>query len=254
MKTYITCLPVGGQSKTTLAAHVLATHAPAPAIVSIETASPSGTEVELLSQDEGRGARVLRSRLFAGSANHTTIVDSGVTDATVIAEVLTDLARMRQLPADLTVILPCDGSRKSISGLGNYVPTLPTSVRRVLVHSLVRDSERGWAKLRETEAMRKLHEWCAAHSIEVCPVPMYYCALLDTESPYHDLLREAGSVAAVASLDLDALRERARAAKGDHDAEDRLGEALTGIDMAQTAAANLRAVYEYLSGETGSRE
>ena len=42
MKIYIVALPVGSIGKTVIAKHVLAAHAPHPAILSIESASPGG--------------------------------------------------------------------------------------------------------------------------------------------------------------------------------------------------------------------
>ena len=112
MKSYVVALPVGSIGKTTITRHVLAAHASHPAILSIESASPGGDEVELLSRDDERGGRVLKTRLFAGDGKHTLIVDSGVTDSELCAQVLAELADVDQLPTDLTVVIPFEAGRK----------------------------------------------------------------------------------------------------------------------------------------------
>jgi hypothetical protein len=61
-------------------------------------------------------------------------------------------------------------------------------------------------------------------------------------------LLDGTGIAGVAGIDLDALREKAAKARGNVDAEARLGLALDGIGFAKRAEANLREVYEYLSG------
>ena len=105
--------------------------------------------------------------------------------------------------------------------------------------------------MRESAAGKQVADFCAASGIEVCPLPVYYSPLLDADSPYHALIDGSG-VDGVAGIDLDALRAKATKARGDVDAEARLGLALDGIGFARKAAANLRAVYDYLSGEAQS--
>ncbi len=249
MKSYAVVLPVGNIGKTTISRHVLASHAPHPSILSIESASPGGDEVELLSRDDERGARVLKTRLFAGNDKHTLIVDSGVTDSELCAQVLTELSDVGQLPTDLTVVMPFESGRKCASGVERFAGRLPDGVRRILVYNLVRGAEKGWASVRESAAGKQVADFCASTGIEVCPVPVYYSPLLDADSPYHALLDESG-IAGVAGIDLGALREKATKARGNVDAEARLGLALDGIGFAKKAAANLRAVYDYLSQDT----
>lgn len=248
MKSYAVVLPVGNIGKTTISKHVLSAFAPSPSILSIESASPGGDEVELLSRDDERGARVLKTRLFAGSDKHTLIVDAGVTDSDLCAQVLAELAEVGQLPPDLTVILPFEPGRKCASGLERYSSRLPASVRRVLVYNLIRGGEKGWAAACESDAGRQITDFCTKAGIEICPTPVYYSPLLDSDSPYHTLLDGSG-IEGVAAIDLDALREKAAKARGNVDAEARLGLALDGIGFARKAQANLRAVYDYMAGE-----
>ncbi len=246
MKSYVVALPVGSIGKTTLTRHVLAAHCPYPSILSIESASPGGDEVELLSRDDERGARVLKTRLFAGDGKHTTIIDAGVTDSELCAQVLTELAEVDQLPATLTVVIPFEAGRKCASGLERFAARLPAGVRRVLVYNLVHKGEVGFRELRESAAGNQVTDFCASTGIELCPVPVYYSPLLDSDSPYHALLDSSG-IAGVAGINLDALREKAAKARGDVDAEARLGLALDGIGFARRAEANLHSVYEYIS-------
>jgi hypothetical protein len=245
MKTYIVALPVGSIGKTVIAKHVLAAHAPRPAILSIESASPGGDEVELLSRDDERGGRILKTRLFAADGAHTTIIDAGVTDSELCAQVLTELTEVGQLPADMTIVIPFESGRKCASGLEKFAEKLPRALRRVLVYNLVRKGETGFEDLRESAAGKQVADFCASAGIELCPAPIYYSPLLDSDSPYHALLDSTG-IAGVAGIDLDALREKAAKARGNVDAEARLGLALDGIGFARKAMVNLRAVYDYL--------
>ena len=251
MKSYVVALPVGSIGKTTLSRHVLSAFSPAPAILSIESASPSGDEVEILSRDDERGVRVLKARLFAGAGRNTLIIDTGVTDGEMAAQVLSDLADVGQLPPDLTVVIPYLAGRKCAAGLERFAAWLPVGVRRVLVYAQIKGSETEYRALLGSAAEKRVAEFCGEAGIEICPVPLRYSPLLDTDSPYHALIDESG-IAGVAGIDLDALRAKATKARGDVDAESRLGLALDGIGFARKAAANLRAVYDYLSGEAQS--
>ena len=247
MKIYVVALPVGSIGKTVIAKHVLAAHAPQPAILSIESASPGGDEIELLSRDDERGGRILKTRLFAADGKLTTIIDSGVTDSELCAQVLTELTEVGQVPSEMTVVIPFESGRKCASGLEKFAEKLPRTVRRVLVYNLVRKGDMGWRALRESATEKRVTDFCASAGIEVCPVPIYHSPLLDSDSPYHALLDGTG-IAGVAGIDLDALREKAAKARGNVDAEARLGLALDGIGFAKKAEVNLREVYEYLSG------
>ena len=248
MKIYIVALPVGSIGKTVIAKHVLAAHAPHPAILSIESASPGGDEVELLSRDDERGGRILKTRLFAADSTHTTLIDAGVTDSELCAQVLAELTEVGQLPAEMTAVIPFEAGRKCASGLEKFAGKLPRAVRRVLVYNLLRKGETGFRDLRESAAGKQIADFCASAGIELCPTPIYYSPLLDSDSSYHALLDGTG-IAGVAGIDLDALRDKAAKARGNVDAEARLGLALDGIGFARKAQTNLRAVYDYLAQE-----
>ena len=159
MKSYVVALPVGSIGKTTLTRHVLAAHCPYPSILSIESASPGGDEVELLSRDDERGARVLKTRLFAGDGKHTTIIDAGVTDSELCAQVLAELAEVEQLPAGLAVVIPFEAGRKCASGLERFAARLPAGVRRVIVYNLVGNGETGFRGLRAARRWRRQRRW-----------------------------------------------------------------------------------------------
>jgi hypothetical protein len=254
MKNYVVALPVGSVAKTTLSRHILGAYSPSPSILSIESVSPSGDEVEILNRDDERGARVLKARLFAGDSKHTVIIDAGVTDSEMAAQILSELVEVGQLPADLTVVMPYLAGRKCASGLERFAGKLPPSIRRVLVYSIVQGGPTGFAKVRENDAERKVAKFCAAAGIEICPVPLYYSPLLDQDTPYYSLLQRAGTsgLGDIANIDLDALRAKAVKARGNQDAEAELGLALDAVGFAKRAEANLREVYEYLSGTTQS--
>lgn len=248
-KTFVTAITVGSAGKTTLTRHVLSAHTPAPAVLSIESATPAGDEVELFQRSDSRTILALKARLIAPDPKRTLIIDAGVTDSELCAQVLTELVEVGQLPSEMTVVIPFESGRKCASGLEKFAEKLPRAVRRVLVYNLVRGEEKGWAAALESAAGKQVADFCASSCIEVCPMPVYYSPLLDTDSPYHMLLDGSG-VAGVAGIDLDALREKAAKARGNVDAEARLGLALDGIGFAKKALANLRAVYDYLAQDT----
>lgn len=250
MKTYVVALPVGSVGKTTIAKYVLGAYAPSPApILSIESVSPAGDEVEIINRDDARGARVLKTRLFAGDGKHTTVIDAGVTDSEMAAQILTELMEAGQLAGDVTVVIPYLAGRKCASGLERFAGKLPAGLRKVLVYSLVHGGATGFKAVRESQPEKKVVEFCGTAGIEVCPVPVYHSPLLDQDSPYYSLLHRAGAagIAGVAGIDLDALRQRALKARGNQDAENELGLALDGIGFARRAEVNLREVYEYLA-------
>lgn len=252
MKLYVVALPVGSVAKTTLSRHVLGAYAPSPSILSIESVSPSGEEIEILNRDDERGARILKARLFAGDAKHTVIIDAGVTDSEMAAQILGELVEVGQLAADVTVVMPYLAGRKCASGLERFAGKLPLSLRKVLVYSLVKGAEAGFKTLRESAAEQAVAKFCSGTGIEICPVPMYYSPLLDQDTPYYSLLQRSGAagLGGVSNIDLEALRAKAVKARGNQDVEAELGMALDGIGFARRAEANLREVYEYLSGAT----
>jgi hypothetical protein len=244
-KTFVTAITVGSAGKTTLTRHVLSAHTPAPAVLSIESATPAGDEVELFQRSDSRTILALKARLIAPDPKRTLIIDAGVTDSELVAQALAELSKIRPL-AHVTVIIPVLTDRKGLTGLERFAPTLPASVRRVVVLSQVQD-ENAHTEFLAGRLGQAVTAFCKSTGVELCPVPMLYSPLLDTSAAHHTLLGAAG-LAGVAELDIDALVAAAQAKRGDKDAEAKFGLALDGIGMAQSALANTRAIYDYLEG------
>lgn len=246
-KTFVQAVPVGSAGKTMFTRHVTAAYAPAPAVLSVESATPSGDEVELFERSDSRTVLALKARLIAPDPKKTLIIDAGVTDSELVAQALTDLAKIRPL-SHVTVVIPVLTDRKGLTGLERFAPTLPASVRRVAVLSRVQDEEthRDFLAGKHGKAVTA---FCEARGVELCPVPFFYSPLLDTSSEYHTLMAKDG-LRGVADLDIEALIAAAQSKREDKDksAEARFGLALDGIGMANEALANTRAIYDFISG------
>lgn len=243
-KTFVVAVTVGSAGKTTLTRHILASHSPTPAVLSVESATPSGEEVELFERSDSRTLLALKARLIAPDPQRTLIIDAGVTDSELVAQALDELSKIRPL-THVTVIIPVLIDRKGLTGLERFAPTLPQSVRRVAVLSQVPD-EPAHAAFLDGKLGKAVSAFCAASGVALCPVPLFYNPLLDTSAAHHALL-SADGLRGVAELDIDALISAAQSKRGDKDAEARFGLALDGIGMAQTALANTRAIYNYLA-------
>lgn len=244
-KTFVTSITVGSAAKTMIARNVIAAYAPAPAVLSVESATPNGDEVELFQRSDSRTLLALKPRLIAPDPKRTLIIDAGVTDSELVAQALTDLAKIRPL-GHITVVIPVLTDRKGLTGLERFAPTLPPSVRRVAVLSQVQD-EKAHTDFLASKHGQAVTAFCEAQSVELCPVPFLYSPLLDTSSPHHSLMGADG-LRGVADLDIDALIAAAQSKRGDKDAEAKFGLALDGIGMAKDALANTRAIYEFLAG------
>lgn len=246
-KTFIVAVTVGSAGKTTLSRHVLSSHAPSPAVLSVESATPAGDEVELFERSDSRTLLALKARLIAPDPARTLIIDAGVTDSELVAQALTELSKIRPL-THITVVMPVLIDRKGLTGLERYAQQLPPGVRRVAVLSQVHDAIAHTSFL-QGKIGQAVTAFCKSTGVDLCPVPLFYSPLLDTSAAHHTLLTPAGLVG-VAELDIDALIAAAQAKRGDKDAEARFGLALDGIGMAQSALANTRAIYDYLAGGT----
>jgi hypothetical protein len=244
-QTLVSAVTVGSAGKTTITRHVIAAHAPSPAVLSIESATPSGDEVELFERSDARTLLALKARLIAPDPSRTLIIDAGVTDSELVAQALRELSAIRPL-SHVTVVVPVLTDRKGLIGLERFAPTLPASVRRVVVLSQVQD-EKAHQDFRAGKLGSAVAAFCEAQSVELCPVPLYYSPLLDVHAPHHALLGKDG-LRGVAALDIDALCSATLAKRGDMDAEARLGLAIDGVGLAQSALENTRAIYDYLSG------
>lgn len=243
-RTFVTGITVGSASKTSIARHVLAAHAPSPAVLSIESATPTGEEVELFERSDSRTLLALKARLIAPDPTRTLIIDAGVTDSELIAQSLSELVKIRPL-SHVTVVLPVLTDRKGLTGLERFAPTLPRIARRVAVLAQVQD-EKAHQEFLAGKTGRAVTTFCEAQGVELCPMPFFYSPLLDTSAAHHALLGPAG-LAGVAELDIDALIGAAQRKRGDKDAEARFGLALDGVGLAQQALANTRAIYNFLA-------
>lgn len=246
MKTFVTAVTVGSAGKTTLTRHVIAASAPAPAVLSVESATPAGDELELFQRSDSRTILALKARLIAPDPKRTIVIDAGVTDSELVAQALTELSKIRPL-THVTVVIPVLCDRKGLTGLERFAPLLPSSVRRVAVLSQLADED-AHAEFLSSKLGSAVTAFCAAQGVALCPAPLLYNPLLDTSAAHHSLLGAAG-LRGVAELDIDALITAAQARRGDKDAEARFGLALDGIGMAQAAVANAKAIYDYLEGD-----
>jgi len=242
-RTFVTCITVGSASKTAIARHVIAAHAPAPAVLSIESATPSGDEVELFERSDSRTLLALKARLIAPDPQRTLVIDAGVTDSELIACALSDLSKIRPLE-HVTIVMPVLTDRKGLTGLERFAPQLPPSIRRVAVLAQVQD-EKAHRDFLAAKTGGAVKTFCEAQGVELCPIPFFYSPLLNTSAAHHTLLGPAG-LAGVAELDIDALIAAAQRNRGDKDAEARFGLALDGIGMAKAALQNTRAIYDFL--------
>ena len=116
MKTFVCAVTVGSAGKTTISRHILSAHAAAPAVLSIESATPSGEEVELFERSDSRTLLALKTRLVAPDQSRTLIIDAGVTDSELVAQALGDLTKIRHL-SHITVVMPVLLDRKGLTGL-----------------------------------------------------------------------------------------------------------------------------------------
>ena len=244
-RTFASAVPVGSAGKTTLTNYVMAAYAPNPAVLSVESATPAGNEIELFERSDASMILALKARLIAPDSERTLIVDAGVTDSELVAQALMDLSKLRPL-AHVTVVMPVMTDKKGATGLERYAPTLPDSVRRVAVLSQVEDYAAHEAFL-ASDRGKAVSAFCDTHGVELCPVPLLYCPLLDTSSAHHALLNGCG-LSDVAELDIDAMVEDMRKKRGNRDIQKRVGLALDGIGMAKAALANTSAVYDFIAG------
>jgi hypothetical protein len=244
MKTFVCVMTVGSAGKTTITRHVLSAHAQSPAVLSVESATPSGEEVELFERSDSRTLLALKARLIAPDQQRTLIIDAGVTDSELVAQALGDLSKIRHL-SHITIVMPVMLNRKGLTGLERFAPQLPEGLRKVAVLSQV-EGEKAHADFLAGKLGAALIDFCKSNSVELCPTPLFYSPLLDTTAAHHALLGPAG-LRGVAELDLDSLIAAAQSKRGDKDAEARFGLALDGIGMAQSALKNTRAIYTYLA-------
>ena len=225
---YLDLSGVGNVGKTTLARHVLPLGSGA-SIVTLETHSPSGDEVDPI--DSG----VLAAHLFAPPPAGV-ILDVGVGDCGAALEALALVARQDPgLPARLRIVTPIFHDSKSVAGLRWLLDQLPDVLRpcvRAIWNRVRRDEE---SASKDGEIVRAARSVASQGGAQLCSAPLHESALYDRA---HPLVRRYGSIPALASLPDSTIRE---AALGE------MSTLLAARDAAQAAVANCRAVFAALS-------
>lgn len=243
-RTFVVGMTVGSVGKSTLARHVLAANLPGARVLSVESATPDGQESDLYQRGQDQVREALRFELFSRHAAGK-IIDAGVTDSELIADVIGELAAIGRAK-HITVILPVLCESKGLRGLEHFAALLPVGVRRLAILTLLAD-EAADKKFRAGKYGQAVTAFCAEHSIALCPTPFLRSDLLDTASSVHAVAMSGRTVAEVASIDLDALaagssaRDRAAAAQ--------LGLLIGAAAMAPAALANTRAIFEWIQAQ-----
>jgi len=240
-RTYVVGMTCGSVGKSTLARHVLHTHMPVARMLSVESATPDGQESDLYQRGQDQVREALRFELFSREAAGK-IIDCGVTDSELVAEVVTELAAIARA-GHITVILPVLCESKGLRGLEHFAALLPAGVRRLAILTQVED-EAADKKFRGGRYGAAVTAYCTEHGIALCPIPFLRSDLLDTASSVHAVAMIGRTLSEVGSIDLDALaagssaRDRAAAAQ--------LGLLIGAAAMAPAAIENTRAIYQWI--------
>ena len=124
-KTYVVAMTVGSAAKTTLARHVLLPHTLDARIISVESATPDEQATDLYQRSQTQAREMLRFELFARTPNDK-IIDCGVTDSEMAAELLAEVANLGRA-RHITVVLPVLVSAKGLKAF--YYPLLVKAMR-----------------------------------------------------------------------------------------------------------------------------
>jgi hypothetical protein len=241
--TFVTAMTVGSASKTTLARHVLLAHMDGARLLSVESATPSGQEADLYQRGQDQVREALRFELFA-AAPGGKIIDCGVTDSELVAEVVAEIATIGRAQ-HITVVLPVLVEAKGLKGLESFGAKLPAQVRKVAVLTQVADAAAA-ARFRDSKVGKAVETYCAEHQIALCPIPFLKNDLLDSDTRVHEVAMDGRTLADVANLDLDKLaidtqngQNRAAAAQ--------LGLLIGAAALAPSALENTRAIYDWIA-------
>ena len=239
-KTYVTAMTVGSAAKTTLARHVLLPHTRGARIISVESATPDEQATDLYQRGESQVREMLRFELFARSAQDK-IIDCGVTDSEMAAELLTEVATLGRAQ-HITVVLPVLVDPKGLRGLEHFAGLLPSSVRKVAVLTRVRDGATA-QKFLIGKVGAAVTRYCCEQGIALCPIPFLHSDLLDSDAAVHAVALRGRTLEAVAALDLDALASQT-APDREHAAQ--FGLLIGAAAMAPAAIENARAIYRWI--------
>ena len=241
--TYVVAMTVGSVGKSTLARHVLAAHMPSARLLSVESATPSGQETDLYQRGDEQVREALRFELFA-AATAGKVVDCGVTDSELVAEVLAEIATLNRA-GHITAVLPVLTEAKGLRGLEHFGAKLPAGVRKVAVLVQVADAA-AHSKFMQGKVGKAVEAYCADQGIGLCPVPFYKNDLLDTDSRVHEVALDGRTLADVVNLDLDKLAIDTRQGQN-RAAAAQLGLLIGAAALAPAALGNTRAVYEWIA-------
>lgn len=247
-RTYIVAMTVGSVGKTAFARHILHAYMPAARLISVESATPDEGATDLYQRGQAEARAALRFELFSRLPNGK-IVDCGVTDSEMIAEVIAELAAIGRA-GHITMVLPVLVESKGLRGLEHFGGLLPTSVRKVAVLTQVEDAAAD-VKFRASKYGHAVEVYCKEHRIALCPIPFLHSDLLDTSSAVHTVAMSGRTLEEVRSIDLDALATGA----GPHDraAAAQLGLLIGAAAMAPSAIENTRAIFDWImSQENGN--
>ena len=240
-RTYVTAMTVGSADKTTLARHVLLPHASSARLITVESATPDEQATDLYQRGQDQVREMLRYELFA-VASQDKIIDCGVTDSEMTAELLTEVVALRRAQ-HITVVLPVLIDPKGLRGLEHFGGLLPKAVRKVAVLTRVRNAETA-KKFLGGKVGSAVVRYCADQDIALCPVPFVNCDLLDTDSTVHAVALHGRTLTEVAALDLDALATQV-APDREHAAQ--FGLLIGAAAMAPLALENAHAIYQWIT-------
>ncbi len=243
--TFVVAMIVGSVGKSTLARHVLHAHMPGARLLSVESATPDCQEADLYQRGQDQVREALRFELFSRAIGGK-IVDCGVTDSELVAEVIGELAAIGRA-AHITIVLPVMVEAKGLRGLESFGALLPATVRRLAVLTQVEDAA-AHRKFLDGKYGQAVEAYCESHDIALCPIPFLRSDLLDTSSAVHSVAMVGRSLAEVGTLDLDALaaagaRDRVQAAQ--------LGLLIGAAAMAPAAITNTRAIFNWIVSPGG---
>ncbi len=225
---YMTLSAVGNVGKTTLAHHVLGS-ATGGCVCTLETHSATGDERDAIDRDG------LAARLFAPPEGGL-VLDIGVGDTVDALVALALVARQDpSLPHRLRVVVPLLNDGKSVAGLRWLFTQMPERLRPAVraVWNRVRPGEE--SSLRDGDIVRAARAVIRQGNGRLCAPALHESPLFD---PTHPLVRERGSLEAVASIPDTEIRSAPLAD---------MPTLLAGRDAAQSAQADCRELFSAIN-------
>ena len=225
---YMTLSAVGNVGKTTLAHHVLGS-ATGGCVCTLETHSATGDERDAIDRDG------LAARLFAPPEGGL-VLDIGVGDSVDALVALALVARQDpSLPHRLRIVVPLLNDGKSVAGLRWLFTQMPERLRPAVraVWNRVRPGEE--SSLRDGDIVRAARAVIRQGNGRLCAPALHESPLFD---PTHPLVRERGSLEAVASIPDTEIRSAPLAD---------MPTLLAGRDAAQSAQADCRELFSAIN-------